>query len=186
MRWYMVANSSPWDNLKYDSDGVAEVSRKFFSTPPTPTTSLQCMPMSTASPPTWRQVPLAERPETDRWILSLLNTLVGTVTEALEDYEPTRAARAINDFVCDNLSNWYVRLNRKRFWSRGCDRNNKVAAYQTLYTCLLTLSKLIAPVAPFYSDRLSTATLPTDVPERPHLSIWPISGRRRIGDRQRS
>ncbi len=99
------------------------------------------------------QVPLAERPETDRWILSLLNTLVGTVTEALEDYEPTRAARAINDFVCDNLSNWYVRLNRKRFWSRGCDRN-KVAAYQTLYTCLLTLSKLIAPVAPFYSDRL--------------------------------
>ncbi len=153
MRWYMVANSSPWDNLKYDSDGVAEVSRKFFSTLSNTYNFFAMYANVDGFTTDMEQVPLAERPETDRWILSLLNTLVGTVTEALEDYEPTRAARAINDFVCDNLSNWYVRLNRKRFWSRGCDRN-KVAAYQTLYTCLLTLSKLIAPVAPFYSDRL--------------------------------
>ncbi len=153
MRWYMVANSSPWDNLKYDSDGVAEVSRKFFSTLSNTYNFFAMYANVDGFTTDMEQVPLAERPETDRWILSLLNTLVGTVTEALEDYEPIRAARAINDFVCDNLSNWYVRLNRKRFWSRGCDRN-KVAAYQTLYTCLLTLSKLIAPVAPFYSDRL--------------------------------
>jgi len=153
MRWYMVANSSPWDNLKYDSDGVAEVSRKFFSTLSNTYSFFAMYANVDGFTPDMEQVPLNERPETDRWILSLLNTLVGNVTEALEDYEPTRAARAINDFVCDNLSNWYVRLNRKRFWSRGCDRD-KVAAYQTLYTCLLTLSKLIAPVAPFYSDRL--------------------------------
>ena len=153
VRWYMVANSSPWDNLKYDNDGVAEVARKFFATL-TNTYKFFAMYANvdgfTGSEPA---VPVEKRPEIDRWILSLLNTLVKNVTEALDDYEPTKAARAVSEFVDDNLSNWYVRLNRKRFWGPGKEED-KLAAYQTLYTCLLTVVKLIAPIAPFYSDRL--------------------------------
>ena len=153
LRWYMISSSSPWDNLKYDPEGVAEVSRKFFSTLSN-TYNFFAMYANvdgfTGDEP---QVPLAERPELDRWILSLLNTLSATVEDALDDYEPTRAARAISEFVLDKLSNWYVRLNRKRFWSRGLDAD-KLAAYQTLRSCLLTVSQLMAPVAPFFSDRL--------------------------------
>ena len=175
LRWYMISNSAPWDNLKYDHDGVAEVSRKFFGTLSN-TYNFFAMYANvdgfTGEEP---QVPLAERPEIDRWILSLLNTLVRNVTEAMEDYEPTRAARAISDFVGDNLSNWYVRLNRKRFWSRGCD-TDKVAAYQTLYECLLTVAKLIAPVAPFFSDRLYLDLVEGTPGAMPsvHLADYPV------------
>lgn len=153
LRWYMISCSSPWDNLRYDNDGVAEVSRKFFSTLQN-TYNFFAMYANvdgfTGEEPS---VPLAQRSELDRWILSLLNTLISDVEAALDDYEPTKAVRAITDFVQDNLSNWYVRLNRKRFWSRGLEQD-KLAAYQTLYSCLLVVSELMAPVAPFFSDRL--------------------------------
>lgn len=153
LRWYMISNSAPWDNLKFDSAGVQEVARKLFATLYN-TYSFFALYANVdnfdASAP---QIPLNERPEIDRWIISLLNSLVRTVDEALSDYEPTKAARAINDFVNDNLSNWYVRLNRKRFWGGGMNQD-KLAAYQTLYQCLLTVAKLIAPFSPFYSDML--------------------------------
>ncbi len=174
LRWYMIWSSSPWDNLKYDHDGVAEVSRKFFSTLSN-TYNFFAMYANvdgfTGDEP---QIPLAERPEIDRWILSLLNTLVKTVTEEFDDYEPTRATRAVHEFVLDKLSNWYVRLNRKRFWSRGLERD-KLAAYQTLYTCLLTVSKLMAPVAPFFSDRLfRDLTAGVVTVESVHLADFPV------------
>ncbi len=174
LRWYMIWSSSPWDNLKYDHDGVAEVSRKFFSTLSN-TYNFFAMYANvdgfTGDEP---QIPLAERPEIDRWILSLLNTLVKTVTEEFDDYEPTRATRAVHEFVLDKLSNWYVRLNRKRFWSRGLERD-KLAAYQTLYTCLLTVSKLMAPVAPFFSDRLfRDLTAGVETVESVHLADFPV------------
>ena len=174
LRWYMIWSSSPWDNLKYDHDGVAEVSRKFFSTLSN-TYNFFAMYANvdgfTGDEP---QIPLAERPEIDRWILSLLNTLVKTVTEEFDDYEPTRATRAVHEFVLDKLSNWYVRLNRKRFWSRGLERD-KLAAYQTLYTCLLTVSKLMAPVAPFFSDRLfRDLTAGAGTVESVHLADFPV------------
>ena len=153
LRWYMISNSSPWDNLKYDPAGVVEVARKFFSTLQNTYAFFALYANVDGFTATEPQVPMEQRPEIDRWIISLLNTLVKTVSDALDDYEPTRAARAINEFVGDNLSNWYVRLNRKRFWG-GEMTTDKMAAYQTLYTCLLTLAKLIAPVAPFYADRL--------------------------------
>ncbi|MDE6329357.1 MAG: isoleucine--tRNA ligase [Muribaculaceae bacterium] len=153
VRWYMISNSQPWDNLKYDEEGVAEVSRKLFATLyNTYKFFAQYANLDgfTGAEP---QVEVAQRPEIDRWILSLLNSLVKTVAESLDDYEPTRAARAIEEFVGDNLSNWYVRLNRKRFW--GGEMNaDKLAAYQTLYTCLETVARLMAPFAPFFSDRL--------------------------------
>ena len=150
VRWYMISNSSPWDNLKYDENGVAETSRKFFSTLYNTYGFFALYANLDGFDPTAPAIPVAERPEIDRWVLSLLNTLVGTVTESLDDYEPTRAARAISEFV-DSLSNWYVRLNRKRFWS------GDNAAYQTLYQCLETVSRLIAPFAPFYADELYRA-----------------------------
>ena len=153
LRWYMISCSSPWDNLKYDNEGVEEVARKFFSTLSNTYNFFAMYANVDGFTGEERQIPVGKRPEIDRWILSLLNTLVKTVTEEFDDYEPTRAVRAISTFVLDNLSNWYVRLNRKRFWSRGLDED-KLAAYQTLYTCLLTVSKLMAPVSPFFSDRL--------------------------------
>ncbi len=153
LRWYMISCSSPWDNLRYDNDGVAEVSRKFFSTLQNTYNFFAMYANVDGFTGEESSVPLAQRSELDRWILSLLNTLISDVEAALDDYEPTKAVRAITDFVQDNLSNWYVRLNRKRFWSRGLEQD-KLAAYQTLYTCLLTVSKLMAPVAPFFSDRL--------------------------------
>lgn len=153
VRWYMIANSAPWDNLKFNEDGIKEVSRKLFSTLYNTYSFLTLYANVDGFTGAEPQVPLAERPEIDRWILSLLNTLVKDVTEALDDYEPTRAARFINDFVNDNLSNWYVRLNRKRFWGGGLD-TDKLSAYQTLHTCLTTVAKLLAPYSPFFADRL--------------------------------
>ncbi|MDE6234961.1 MAG: isoleucine--tRNA ligase [Muribaculaceae bacterium] len=153
VRWYMISNSQPWDNLKYDEDGVAEVSRKLFSTLYNTYKFFAQYANLDGFTGTEPQVAVADRPEIDRWILSLLNTLVKTVEESLDDFEPTRAARAIEEFVGDNLSNWYVRLNRKRFW--GGDMNtDKLAAYQTLYACLMTVAKLMAPFSPFFADRL--------------------------------
>ena len=153
VRWYMISNSQPWDNLKYDEDGVAEVSRKLFSTLYNTYKFFAQYANLDGFTGTEPQVAVADRPEIDRWILSLLNTLVKTVEESLDDFEPTRAARAIEEFVGDNLSNWYVRLNRKRFW--GGDMNtDKLAAYQTLYACLVTVAKLMAPFSPFFADRL--------------------------------
>ena len=153
VRWYMIENSQPWDNIKYDEEGVAEVSRKLFATLQNTYKFLALYANVDDFDPNTPQVPLAERPEIDRWILSLLNTLVKDVTADLDDYEPTKAARAISAFVGDNLSNWYVRLNRKRFWG-GTMNADKLAAYQTLYTCLKTIALLMAPFAPFYADRL--------------------------------
>ena len=174
LRWYMIWSSSPWDNLKYDHDGVAEVSRKFFSTLSNTYNFFAMYANVDGFTGDEAQIPLAERPEIDRWILSLLNTLVKTVTEEFDDYEPTRATRAVHEFVLDKLSNWYVRLNRKRFWSRGLERD-KLAAYQTLYTCLLTVSKLMAPVAPFFSDRLfRDLTAGVGTVESVHLADFPV------------
>lgn len=153
VRWYMIENSQPWDNIKYDEEGVAEVSRKLFATLQNTYKFLALYANVDDFDPNTPQVPLAERPEIDRWILSLLNTLVKDVTADLDDYEPTKAARAISAFVGNNLSNWYVRLNRKRFWG-GTMNADKLAAYQTLYTCLKTVALLMAPFAPFYADRL--------------------------------
>lgn len=164
VRWYMISNSSPWDNLKYDENGVAETSRKFFSTLYNTYGFFALYANLDGFDPSAQAIPVSERPEIDRWVLSLLNTLVGDVTEALDDYEPTRAARAVSEFV-DSLSNWYVRLNRKRFW------NGDTAAYQTLYHCLETVSRLIAPFAPFYADELYRALTGSDVSV--HLASFP-------------
>lgn len=153
VRWYMIASSSPWDNLKYDPAGVAETSRKLFATLYNTYSFFALYANVDNFDNSAAQIPVGERPEIDRWIISLLNTLVKDVDEALADYEPTKAARAINEFVNDNLSNWYVRLNRKRFWGGEMDAD-KLSAYQTLFTCLKTIALLIAPIAPFYADRL--------------------------------
>ncbi|MCH5235089.1 MAG: isoleucine--tRNA ligase [Muribaculaceae bacterium] len=153
VRWYMISNSAPWDNLKYDEKGVEEVARKLFSTLYNTYKFFALYANVDGFTGAEEDVPFSERPEIDRWILSLLNSLVAEVTEALDDYEPTKAARAIEDFVNDNLSNWYVRLNRKRFWAGEMD-NDKLSAYQTLYKCLKTVALLMAPFAPFYSDRM--------------------------------
>ncbi|MCM1163210.1 MAG: isoleucine--tRNA ligase [Muribaculaceae bacterium] len=171
VRWYMISNSSPWDNLKYDEKGVLETSRKLFSTLYNTYGFFALYANVDGFDPEAPQVPLEKRPEIDRWILSLLNTLTATVTEALDDYEPTRAARAIADFVGDNLSNWYVRLNRRRFWG-GEMTDDKLAAYQTLYTCLETLARLMAPFAPFYAERL-WRDLKGDEAGSVHLSRFP-------------
>ena len=153
VRWYMISNSSPWDNLKFDPAGVQEVSRKLFATLYNTYSFFALYANVDGFDNSQPEVALENRPEIDRWIISLLNTLVKDVDEALNDYEPTKAARAINDFVNDNLSNWYVRLNRKRFWG-GEMNEDKLSAYQTLYTCLETIAKLIAPISPFYADKL--------------------------------
>ncbi len=153
LRWYMIANSSPWDDLRYDPAGVTEVARKLFDTLYHTYGFFAQYANVDGFTGTEPEVPVAERPEIDRWVISKLNSLIIAVDEAFDDYEPTKAARAINDFVLYDLSNWYVRLNRKRFWA-GEMTTDKLAAYQTLYTCLLTLAKLIAPVSPFFADRL--------------------------------
>jgi isoleucyl-tRNA synthetase len=152
-RWYMISNANPWDNLKFDSDGIAEVSRKFFGTLYntysffTLYTNIDGFNYSEAD------ISLNERPEIDRWILSELNTLIQKVDEYYAEYEPTKAARVISDFTQDYLSNWYVRLSRRRFW-KGDYQDDKISAYQTLYTCMETIAKLSAPIAPFFMDRL--------------------------------
>ena len=153
LRWYMITNSSPWDNLKFDTDGVDEVRRKFFGTLYNTYSFFALYANVDGFTYSEADVPMSERPEIDRWILSLLNTLIKDVDACFADYEPTKAGRLITDFVNDNLSNWYVRLNRKRFWGSAMS-TDKLSAYQTLYTCLETVAKLMAPIAPFYADRL--------------------------------
>lgn len=174
-RWYMIANANPWDNLKFDMDGILEVKRKFFGTLYN-TYSFFALYANidrfTYGEP---EVPYVERPEIDRWILSELNTLILKVDEAYAQYEPTRAARAISDFVQENLSNWYVRLCRRRFW-KGEYGPDKISAYQTLYTCLETVAALMAPIAPFYSDRLYqdlTGGTSREAAESVHLARFP-------------
>lgn len=152
-RWYMISNANPWDNLKFDIEGVAEVRRKFFGTLYNTYSFFALYANIDGFSYSEPEVPLNERPEIDRWILSELNTLIKDVDSYYADYEPTKAARAISDFVQENLSNWYVRLCRRRFW-KGEYAQDKIAAYQTLYTCLVAVAKLSAPIAPFYMDRL--------------------------------
>ena len=163
-RWYMIANANPWDNLKFDIEGVAEVRRKFFGTLYNTYSFFSLYANIDNFTYAEAEIPLEERPEIDRWVLSELNTLVKDVDNFYADYEPTKAARAISDFVQENLSNWYVRLCRRRFW-KGEYEADKVAAYQTLYTCLVTVAKLGAPIAPFFMDKLyrdlTQATIPT-------------------------
>ena len=180
VRWYMIANSSPWDNLKFDADGVQEVARKLFATLYNTYSFLALYANVDGFTGAETAVPLAERPEIDRWILSLLNSLIKEVADALDDYEPTKAARAINTFVNDNLSNWYVRLNRKRFWG-GEMNTDKLSAFQTLHTCLKTVAQLMAPFAPFFADKLyqdlSAPALETEgkSPESVHISFFPTA-----------
>lgn len=152
-RWYMISNANPWDNLKFDLDGITEVRRKFFGTLYNTYNFFALYANIDGFKYEEKDIPLADRPEIDRWILSELNTLVQRVDEFYAEYEPTKAARAITDFVTENLSNWYVRLCRRRFW-KGEYAQDKIAAYQTLYTCLLTVAKLGSPIAPFFMDKL--------------------------------
>ncbi len=153
VRWYMISNSQPWDNLRFDAEGVDEVRRKFFGTLYNTYGFFALYANVDGFTGREAEIPVAQRPEIDRWIISLLNSLVSEVTARLEDYDPTPAARAIAEFVNENLSNWYVRLNRKRFWGGGLTED-KLAAYQTLYTCLETVASLAAPFAPFFTERL--------------------------------
>ncbi|GIZ07840.1 isoleucine--tRNA ligase [Flavobacterium sp. UMI-01] len=174
-RWYMIANANPWDNLKFDIEGVAEVRRKFFGTLYNTYSFFSLYANIDGFTHEEAEVPLQERPEIDRWILSELHSLIKIVDEAYADYEPTRAARAISDFVQENLSNWYVRLCRRRFW-KGDYAQDKIAAYQTLYTCLLTVSKLSAPIAPFFMDKLYrdlTLATQTEKFDSVHLAEFP-------------
>jgi isoleucyl-tRNA synthetase len=152
-RWYMISNANPWDNLKFDIDGVIEVKRKFFGTLYNTYSFMALYANIDEFSYAEAEIPLADRPEIDQWILSELHTLIKNVDEAYADYEATRASRMISDFVQENLSNWYVRLCRRRFW-KGDYGQDKISAYQTLYTCLVTVAKLSAPVAPFFMDRL--------------------------------
>jgi isoleucyl-tRNA synthetase len=176
-RWYMISNANPWDNLKFDIEGVAEVRRKFFGTLYNTYSFFSLYANIDGFKYAEAEIPLNERPEIDRWILSELHTLIKTVDEAYADYEPTKAARAISDFVQENLSNWYVRLCRRRFW-KGEYGTDKIAAYQTLYTCLLTVSKLSAPIAPFFMDKLYrdlTLATSTEKSNSVHLALFPVS-----------
>ncbi len=173
VRWYMISNSSPWDNLKFDENGVLDVSRKFFGTLYNTYSFFVLYANVDNFDYNAPQVPYSERPEIDCWILSLLDSLVKEVDKQMEDYEPTKAARAIQDFVCDNLSNWYVRLNRKRFWGGEMD-TDKLSAYQTLYKCLKTVALLMAPVAPFVADRIYRDL--TGGKESVHVALYPTVG----------
>ena len=153
LRWYMITNAQPWDNLKFDVEGIEEVRRKFFGTLYNTYSFFSLYANVDGYDATKAEIPIQERPEIDKWVISLLNSLVKEVQEHYENYEPTRAGRAIQNFVTENLSNWYVRLNRKRYWGGDFD-TDKLAAYQTLHTCLETISMLMAPIAPFYADKL--------------------------------
>ena len=176
LRWYMITNASPWDNIKFDVDGIEEVRRKFFGTLYNTYSFFALYANVDGFDYSEPDVEWNKRPEIDRWILSLLNSLVKDVDAYLEAYEPTRAGRAISDFVNDHLSNWYVRLNRRRFWGGGMT-TDKLSAYQTLYTCLETVAKLMAPIAPFYADRLFLdliAVTGREQVESVHLSSFPV------------
>lgn len=176
LRWYMITNASPWDNLKFDNEGIEEVRRKFFGTLYNTYSFFALYANVDGFTGKEPLIPVESRPEIDRWIISQLNTLIKEIDDDYASYEPTRAGRAISDFVNDNLSNWYVRLNRKRFWGGEMD-DNKLSAYQTLYTCLVTIAQLMAPIAPFYADKLYkdlTATTGNGALSV-HLSDFPVS-----------
>ncbi len=176
-RWYMISNANPWDNLKFDIEGVAEVRRKFFGTLYNTYSFFSLYANIDGFKYAEAEIPLEERPEIDRWILSELHTLIKVVDEAYADYEPTRAARAISDFVQENLSNWYVRLCRRRFW-KGEYEKDKIAAYQTLYNCLINVAKLSAPIAPFFMDKLYRDLVKATNSEEftsVHLAKFPVS-----------
>jgi isoleucyl-tRNA synthetase len=176
-RWYMISNANPWDNLKFDPEGIVEVKRKFFGTLYNTYSFFALYANIDRFSYAEDDIPLEQRPEIDRWILSELNSLITVVDEAYADYEPTKATRAISDYVQENLSNWYVRLCRRRFW-KGEYGQDKISAYQTLYTCLETIAKLAAPVAPFFMDQLykdlNAATGREDF-ESVHLAHFPKS-----------
>ena len=177
VRWYMITNASPWDNLRFDAEGVEEVRRKFFGTLYNTYSFFALYANVDGFTGREPQVPVAERPEIDRWILSLLNNLIKETDADYADYEATKAGRAVSDFVTENLSNWYVRLNRKRFWGGGFTQD-KLAAYQTLYTCLETVSRLMAPIAPFYADRLFrdlNAVTGREKAGSVHLALYPVA-----------
>ena len=175
LRWYMITNSAPWDNLKFDEAGVQEVARTFFGKLYQTYSFLAMYANVDGFDGTQPTVPFVERPEIDRWIVSELNTLVKDVTACYEDYEPTRAGRLIETFVIDNLSNWFVRLSRKRFWAKSMD-NDKLSAYQALYDSLLTVARLMAPIAPFYADRLyRDLTGGTGADGSVHLAKFPVA-----------
>ncbi|MFJ1425341.1 isoleucine--tRNA ligase [Capnocytophaga canimorsus] len=176
-RWYMISNANPWDNLKFDLEGVAEVRRKFFGTLYNTYSFFALYANIDGFTYKEEEIPLEKRPEIDRWILSELHTLIQKVDEAFADYEPTRATRLISDFVQENLSNWYVRLCRRRFW-KGEYEEDKISAYQTLYTCLLNVAKLMAPVAPFYAEVLYrdlVSGTQKETAESVHLTIFPTA-----------
>ncbi len=176
-RWYMISNANPWDNLKFDLEGIAEVRRKFFGTLYNTYSFFSLYANIDGFKYAEADIPLNERPEIDQWIISELNTLIADVDGFYADYEPTKAARAISEFVQENLSNWYVRLCRRRFW-KGEYAQDKIAAYQTLYTCLLTISKLGAPIAPFFMDKLYrdlTQATQSEAFESVHLAKFPVS-----------
>jgi len=176
LRWYMITNAQPWDNLKFDLSGIDEVRRKFFGTLYNTYSFFSLYANVDSFNYSEAEVPLEERPEIDRWIISLLNSLIKEVDESLQNYLPTKAGRAIQDFVNDHLSNWYVRLNRKRFWG-GEYTTNKISAYQTLYTCLETVAKLSAPIAPFYADQIFmdlNLVTKRDLSGSVHLSDFPV------------
>lgn len=170
VRWYMITNSAPWDNLKFDLEGIDEVRRKFFGTLFNTYSFFALYANVDGFEYKEADIPFEKRPEIDRWILSLLNTLIKKVDFAYNNLEPTKAGRLISDFVSDNLSNWYVRLNRKRFWG-GEFTEDKLSAYQTLYTCLETVAKLMAPIAPFYSDMLYSDLTAVSGHDGKHLSV---------------
>ncbi|HNF47943.1 MAG TPA: isoleucine--tRNA ligase [Chitinophagales bacterium] len=169
-RWYMIANSQPWDNLKFDTEGIEETGRKLFNTLSNTYSFFALYANIDGFENATAQIPVENRPEIDRWILSLLNTLVKNTEQNLDDYEPTRAAREIQEFVNDHLSNWYVRLSRRRFWKTDVE-TDKIAAYQTLYECLLKLTQLMSPIAPFYADFMYQNL--TCKSESVHLSLFP-------------
>ncbi|MBT8183057.1 MAG: isoleucine--tRNA ligase [Eudoraea sp.] len=174
-RWYLISNANPWDNLKFDVEGIAEVKRKFFGTLYNTYSFFSLYANIDEFTYSEKEILLENRPEIDQWILSELHTLIKRVDESYDNYEPTRAARAISDYVQENLSNWYVRLSRRRFW-KGDYQEDKVSAYQTLYTCLVTIAKLSAPIAPFFMDRLFidlTRTTGKDLFDSIHLSNFP-------------
>ena len=182
LRWYMITNASPWDNLKFDVAGIDECNRKFFGTLYNTYSFFALYANVDGFSFKEAEIPVAQRPEIDRWIISLLNTLVKEVDEYYADYEPTKAGRAISNFVSENLSNWYVRLNRKRFWGGEYDQD-KIAAYQTLYTCLATIAKLMAPIAPFFSDKLYTDLNNASNGEKStsvHLALFPVANEQYI------
>ena len=175
-RWYMISNANPWDNLKFDKEGIEEVKRKFFGTLYNTYSFFTLYTNIDGFSYLEEDIPLLERPELDRWILSELHTLIQKVDKFYEEYEPTKAARAISDFTQDYLSNWYVRLSRRRFW-KGDYQQDKISAYQTLYTCMVTIAKIAAPIAPFFMDKLYldlNAVSKKENFESVHLADFPV------------